>query len=250
MLDGFQYVLAQIGVVVAITALLAGVLGWLIGHGGRRRTEKAFERAVAAIARPESEPSPFAPTSGLEDVVDQAEALTARTEPEDRPLVGVDSLPLGPGQLYGVPLIQHAPLHESDDPDATVIRLAPGTMTAPYAPPTVVISSVPAGPGGVPNRVRTIPQMPTPEDVQQLRQELRDRELEIGRIEAGALSAWDRVVPRLEEQIAALTSENDALDRRVRAAEERLDADALLVDHLRALVAYRDTTIAELRADS
>lgn len=249
MLDGFQYVLAQIGVVVAITALLAGVLGWLVGHGSRRRTEKAFERAVAAIARPESETSPFAPTPSPEDVVDQREALAARTDPEDHPPAEVDPLALGPGQPYGVQLIQHAPLHVSDDPDATVIRPAPGPMTTPYAPPAV-ISSVPAGPGGVPDRVSTTAQAPTSEDVLQLRQELRDRDLELGRIEAGALSAWDRVVPRLEEQIAALTSEIDALARRARAAEERLDADALLVDHLRALVASRDTTIAELRAQS
>jgi hypothetical protein len=39
-----------------------------------------------------------------------------------------------------------------------------------------------------------------------------------------------------------------SLRRRLREAEEHSDADALSIDHLRALVAGRDTKIAELRA--
>jgi hypothetical protein len=88
----------------------------------------------------------------------------------------------------------------------------------------------------------------TVEEVQFLRQELRKRDLEIGRIEAGALSAWDRMVPQLEQQIEDLMAESDSLRRRLREAEEHSDADALSIDHLRALVAGRDTKIAELRA--
>ena len=38
------------------------------------------------------------------------------------------------------------------------------------------------------------------------------------------------------------------LRHRLREAEEHSDADALSIDHLRALVAGRDTKIAELRA--
>jgi hypothetical protein len=97
--------------------------------------------------------------------------------------------------------------------------------------------------------------MPTPSlrvvtvaEVQFLRQELRRRDLEIGRIEAVALSAWDRMVPLLEQQIEVLVSESDSLRRRLREAEEHSEADALSIHHLRALVADRDTKIAELRA--
>jgi chromosome segregation ATPase len=84
--------------------------------------------------------------------------------------------------------------------------------------------------------------------VQQLRAQLRNRDLEIGRIEAGALSAWDRMVPQLQQQIDDLLAENDTLRRGIREAEEHSDVDAATVDHLRELVAERDTKIAELRA--
>jgi len=59
MLDGFQYVLAQIGFVVAVTALLVGVLGWLIGRSnGRRRAEKAAAQSASARPVVAEEPAP------------------------------------------------------------------------------------------------------------------------------------------------------------------------------------------------
>ena len=160
------------------------------------------------------------------------------------------------------PLIEHVPQHaiedpedpdRNEDPDRTVIAMPPrsgGSGTTRYLPPTAmdtyfvpVASPAPTvGASGV--RVVTV------EEVQSLRQELRKRDLEIGRIEAGALSAWDRMVPQLEQQIEDLTAEGDSLRRRLREAEEHSDADALSIDHHRALVADRDTKIAELRAQS
>jgi hypothetical protein len=98
------------------------------------------------------------------------------------------------------------------------------------------------------SRERTDAPTSASEDVLQLRQELRNRDLELGRLEAGALSAWDRMLPQFQDQIKALLSENDQLQRRMRAAEEHSDADALTLDHLRAMVAERDLRIAELRA--
>jgi hypothetical protein len=250
MLDGFQYVLAQIAVVVAITALLAGVLGWLIGHGSRRRTEKAFKQAVAAIARPEPGASPFAPTPTIADA--GADSETPPAEAAADPDVDEDAAapPLAQRQPYGAALIEHVPLHDTVDPEATIIRPASNPKTTPYLPPSAVISSTPIAPSAAVHRPRTNAQTPTSEDVQQLRQELRDRDLELGRIEAGALSAWDRMVPHLEQQIEGLTQENDALRRRIREAEEHSGADSLTVDHLRALVADRDARIAELRAQA
>ena len=262
MLDGFQYVLAQIGVVVAITALLAGLLGWLIGRGSRRRTEKAFEQAIAAIARPEPDASPFAPATtvadsgdgpdvaAVADVADEAPPPAHEVDAQEGPLADVTGLPLAPRAPYGTTLIEHVPLHEIEDPDSTVIRAAASPKTTPYLPPNAVITSTPAGQGAVPYRPRTTAQVSTSEDVQQLRQELRNRDLEIGRIEAGALSAWDRMVPQLEQQIDTLMNENDALKRRIREAEEHAESDSLTVDHVRALVAERDAKIAELRAQS
>jgi regulator of replication initiation timing len=58
------------------------------------------------------------------------------------------------------------------------------------------------------------------------------------------------MVPQLEDQIDTLLGENDTLRRRIREAEEHSDAGTLTVDHLRALVAERDTRIAELRAQA
>jgi len=194
MLDGFQYVLAQIGFVVAVTALLAGVLGWLIGRSnGRRRAEKAAAQSASA-----------------------------------RPVVA-----------------------EEPAPDRTVIRMPPtsgGSGTTLYLPATAVDTYFAPVASPAPTVEASSVRVVTFEEVQFLRQELRKRDLEIGRIEAGALSAWDRMVPQLEQQIEDLMAESDSLRRRLREAEEHSDADALSIDHLRALVAGRDTKIAELRA--
>jgi hypothetical protein len=244
MLDGFQYALAQIGVVVAITALLAGILGWLIGHGSRRRTEKTFEQAVAAITRTLPETSPFAPTSTSTDAVD-----TSRAEPaEDDAPANIAPLPVTAFPPYGATLIDHVPSQEVEDPDATMIRPASIPKTPLYVPRSPVISSVPPAQPISVSRERTVAPTSASEDVLQLRLELRNRDLELGRLEAGALSAWDRMLPQLQDQIKTLLSENDQLQRRMRAAEEHSDADALTLDHLRAMVAERDLRIAELRA--
>jgi hypothetical protein len=250
MLDGFQYVLAQIGVVVAITALLAGVLGWLIGRGSRRRTERAFERAIAAVVGTDQVASPFAPPSTVLDAGTEAEEPSGEADPSPEPAEDVAEAPLAQRQPYGAMVIEHAPLHEIADLDATVIRPAPGPKTTPYLPPSAVITSAPIAADVAPRRARAVAQTSTSEDVQQLRQELRNRDLELGRIEAGALSAWDRMVPQLEDQIDTLLGENDTLRRRIREAEEHSDADTVTVDHLRALVAERDTRIAELRVQA
>jgi hypothetical protein len=233
MLDGFQYVLVQIGFVVAVTALLAGVLGWLIGRNtGRRRAEKAA--AQSASARPVVIEEPARDTA-----VAEVAPTHASPEPAEEPL------------------IDHVPLHaiedpdRNEDPDRTVIRMPPtsgGSRTTLYLPPTAVDTYFAPVASPAPTVEGSSVRVVTVEEVQFLRQELRKRDLEIGRIEAGALSAWDRMVPQLEQQIEDLMAESDNLRRRLREAEEHSDADALSIDHLRTLVAGRDTKIAELRA--
>lgn len=239
MLDGFQYVLVQIGFVVAATALLAGVLGWLIGRSnGRRRAEKAA--AQSASARPVVVEEP-APDTAVAEVAPTAEVVPTHASPEPAT----------------EPLIDHVPLHaiedpdRNEDPDRTVIRMPPtsgGSGTTLYLPPTAVDTYFAPVASPAPTVEGSSVRVVTVEEVQFLRQELRKRDLEIGRIEAGALSAWDRMVPQLEQQIEDLMAESDSLRRRLREAEEHSDADALSIDHLRALVAGRDTKIAELRA--
>ena len=88
------------------------------------------------------------------------------------------------------------------------------------------------------------------QEVQELRRELRAKELELGKLEAGALSAWDRTVPALEVQISDLLDENASLRRQIREGEESSAADATTVQRLRSLVAERDSRLAEIRAQS
>ncbi len=134
------------------------------------------------------------------------------------------------------------------DPDRTVLRPAP-SWTAPsktpqYAPPrfTVVSSTLPES--ALVQRTASV------QEVQELRRELRIKELELGKLEAGALSAWDRTVPRLEAEIIDLQDENAALRRTIRDAQEHSDADAHTVERLRASIAERDARLADLRAQS
>ena len=233
MLDGFQYVLVQIGFVVVVTALLAGVLGWLIGRSnGRRRAEKAATQSASARPVVVEEPAP-------DTAVAEVAPTHASPEPAEEPV------------------IDHVPLHaiedpdRNEDPDRTVIRMPPtsgGSGTTRYLPPTAVDTYFAPVASPAPTVEGSSVRVVTVEEVQFLRQELRKRDLEIGRIEAGALSAWDRMVPQLEQQIEDLMAESDNLRRRLREAEEHSDADALSIDHLRTLVSGRDTKIAELRA--
>jgi hypothetical protein len=56
MLDGLRYVIAQIALIVAVTALLASVLGWLLGRAsGTRRAEKAAAASTASRLAPAPE---------------------------------------------------------------------------------------------------------------------------------------------------------------------------------------------------
>jgi septal ring factor EnvC (AmiA/AmiB activator) len=134
------------------------------------------------------------------------------------------------------------------DPDRTVLRPAPSwsapSKTPQYAPPrfSVVASTL--------SETELVQRTASVQEVQELRRELRLKELELGKLEAGALSAWDRTVPHLEAQIIDLQEENAALRRTIREAEEHSDADAQTVERLRASIAERDARLAEIRAQS
>ena len=112
MLDGFQYVIGQIGVVLAITALLAALLGWFLGRGSRRRNEEALERAIAAVTRPATDATAFAPS-------DTAATEDPQSATDD--LEGDDEFPTH-RLPYGVAPIDRVPLHDGES--GTVIRPA------------------------------------------------------------------------------------------------------------------------------
>lgn len=122
MLDGFQYVIGQIGVVLAITALLAALLGWFVGRGSRRRNEEALERAIASVTRSATDASAFAPS----------DAATQESDDATVDLEGDDEFPTH-RLPYGVAPIDHVPLRDGES--GTVIRPAPeetdGTLLRP-----------------------------------------------------------------------------------------------------------------------
>ena len=281
MLDGLQYVIAQIAAIVTLAAVLAGLLGWVVGRGsGKRRAEKALASAPASRlqpAPPVTAPvtpevvAPIAPIVEAAPQVPVAEAAPVETiDPSSE--VELPELPSwSPNEPISTeiaaPVVEpaqptdYAPTHayvdsadtddddddDDPDPDRTVLRPAPsfGSATTPYVPPrfSVVTSTLSEKElnGAVPASVQ---------EVQELRREVRAKELELGKLEAGALSAWDRTVPRLESQIVELQDENAALRRQLRDAEEHSDADAQTVERLRTSVAERDARLAELRAQS
>ena len=259
MLDGFQYVFVQIGLVVAVTALLAGVLGWLIGRGsGRQRPEKAA--APSALARPVVVEEP-APDAGVAEVAPPHAASEPAAEQQIAYVPQIAYLPQhaieDPTQTEDPDQTEDIDPNEdpdpSEDPGRTEIRMSPTSgrpATTAYLPRTAVAmySAPAASPASAVDAASVW--VVTLGEVQFLRQELRQRDLEIGRIEAAALSAWDRTVPQLEQEIEDLMAERQILHRGLREARERSDADVLSIDRLRTLVAGRDTKIAELRAQS
>lgn len=304
MLDGFQYVLGQIGVVLVITASLATTLGWFLGRGSRRRRDAALDRAMAAVTWPESGASAFAPSQAgkpgdpADDVAETANLGVDAEFPTHR-------LP------FGIAPIDHVPLHEDDDGEGTVVRPAPdetvqrpsdatvlrpvagteagpdetvlraagdatvlrpavqgGTAVPPSHDGTVIRASHdgtvirppeettvlrpgqqgtvirPAATPFVPSTViRSVPGIseppvdadapPTIEDGSSLRPDLRDADLQVGRIEAAALAAWDRTVPMLEQQLQDLAAQNDELRLMLRDAQDRLESGG--TTHLRAV---------------
>ncbi len=271
-MDGLQLVVAEIALVVSIAALLAGVLGWLLGHGtGKRKAEKSFEETLSALrlggARSAAtDPEPAAPTVQTMGVVPSIAPVDAPVHPVTgepgvitgvpTPLTAVEPEGVLPAPTVPEPVIAtpaapepalppsarfdsaatFAPTSPWSPPEATVIRPASGG-TAVYTPSPFAI--LPSDPAGRPTSMA---------EVQELRRQLRAKDVEIGRIEAGVLASWDRTVPQLEVRLADLITANDALQRSLREAQEHSDADALTADHLRDLVADRDARLAELRS--
>lgn len=297
MLDGLRYVIAQIALIVAVTALLASVLGWLLGQAsGKRRAEKAAAASRASRlmpARVKTSPS-SSPRHAMEaagDVAVPVEEVLAPvvstsivdvSGPAEAPVLVEAPAPqdLGPSFPVVEPVVEPVTADTLDesadagadedadpDPDRTVLRPAP-SMTSTSGTPGMTSTSETPGPTSTsgtpvyaPRRfaVATSPlsesgltagRPASMQEVQELRRELRAKELELGRLEAGVFSAWDRTVPHLETQISALLDENASLRRQIRDAEEHSDTDAKTVERLRSLVAERDSRLAEIRAQS
>jgi hypothetical protein len=206
--------------------------------------------------------APVAPTSN----VDAAEPVEAPafaevavpqnlepSSPVEEPVIERVSEPVIEPVSEPVPMVilaepADAAADEDEDRDRTVLRPAPGLTstsgTPLYAPPPFAVVT------SMSSESRPTAGSVSVQEIQELRRELRAKELELGKLEAGALSAWDRTVPHLEAQISTLLDENASLRRQIRDAEEHSDADARTVDRLRSLVAERDSRLAEIRAQS
>ena len=322
MLDGLREVIAQIALIVAVVALLAGVLGWLLGNAsGTRRAERAAAASRASRLTPAHEqpslltpaheqpsrltpahvqasPSflprhamraavhapvpleegfaPIVPTSRIVDVARPPDAPVLAeapvrqdlepsrpvTEPVVEPVVEpVPADTLDEFSGAGAEASSDADPDEDpdanadEDPDRTVLRPAPSMTSASwspgmstsgtplYAPPRFAVATSTLSDSGP-----TAGRPASMQEVQELRRELRAKELELGRLEAGVFSAWDRTVPHLETQISALLNENASLRRQIRDADEHSAADAKTVERLSSLVAERDCRLAEIRA--
>jgi hypothetical protein len=277
MLEGLRDVVAQIALIVAVTALLASLLGWILGRAsGKRRAEKsaaaitpsrltraparshsprhaieATEDASVPVAEDVLAPVPSRPIVDVTEPVDALVFFDAAARQHVQPSSHVENPVVEPvaTDTLAEPADDGGDEDEDTDPDRTVLRPAPGMTPAPgtplYTPPPLtVVTSAPSESepaAGLPASVQ---------EVQELRRELRAKELELGKLEAGALSAWDRTVPHLEAQISALLDENAWLRRQIRDAEEHSAADTRTVERLRSLVAERDSLLAEIRAQS
>lgn len=261
MLEGLREVIAQIALIVAVAALLAGVLGWLLGRAsGQRRAEQAAAARTASRlthARVRTAPA-FSPLHAQEAVGDVPSPVAEEFLPAVSPILGVGVTEPDEAPLLADPA--DADVDGDEDPDRTVLRPAPGMRspsgTPHYAPPRSTFVAARVSASGLsaarPASVEEGQELRSEHhaEVQALRSELRVKELELGRLEAGALSAWDRTVPRLEARISDLLDENVSLRRQIRDAEEHSGADARTVERLRSLVAERDSRLAEIQAQS
>ncbi len=279
--DGMQDVIAQIALIVTAAAVLTGILGWLVGSAsGKRRAAKALASTSASrpqpAAAPTAAPSPavFEATAPVIEAVPVAAATDASAPADPEPMAFAPFAPEPVAPAYALvaePVaapIAYVPTHaftepsdsyldeeyeedddddDDPDPDRTVLRPAPsfGSATTAYVPArfSVVTPTL-----SEPEPTTVVPA--SVQEIQELLREVRAKELELGALEAGALSAWDRTVPALEAKISALQDENDSLRRQIREADERSDADARTVERLRSLVAERDSRLAEIRAQS
>lgn len=235
MLDGLQYVVVQVTILATVAALVAGLLGWLLGRrsGTRhalRRIDQLIDAVPALTPTPMRTPEPAAEVPAVAPFVPPSEpgtpspGLMAPIETPVRPT----ETPVRPTETPVAPNLN----------TASVDAVPPGVgrpATTPYVPPVAASSSTGA------RRSATV------EEVQYLRRQLRARDRELGRVEAGVLAAWDRVVPQLEGRIDQLSAENDELRHRLRDADEHADSDAMTMERLRGVVADRDSKLAELR---
>jgi chromosome segregation ATPase len=72
------------------------------------------------------------------------------------------------------------------------------------------------------------------------------KDVEMGRLESGAIRALDSVITTHQQQLASLRDQLDAATETAREHEERLEAERLLSERLRTVLATRDEHIAEL----
>ena len=81
--------------------------------------------------------------------------------------------------------------------------------------------------------------------VAELEHNLAARDMEISRLETGAVTAWDTTVPNLEHRIDELADHNTQLQRELAAMSDRLDGQLGEAEALRRALQERDRRLAE-----
>lgn len=96
-------------------------------------------------------------------------------------------------------------------------QVRPETGAAAFAPSPVPTVTAPVVPAAPPAEEPVDPAAPPAEEP-----ELAHVQAELSRLETGAIAAWDKVVPRLEERIGELERENAHLVDELQSVSEQL----------------------------
>ncbi len=242
-----------------VLLILAAALGWAVGFFGFRGRGKNKQQQPAEVAS-----GPQAPPAAAMPMSPGAQAMPPAAPPAATPSLAPGStsgptpfpVPVAPpaGAPAQVPPPVDAPPVDAprtdtteDEDDSTIIR-PPGadlpTATTPVVPARDA-ASVDAANEALGAPVATDVEGLT-QQVEALQTQLRAQVDEMNRLEAGAVTAWDRTLPVLQGQIEQLEKEkNDALEQVVDLTN-RLETEQARAERLQGALGDRDKRIAEL----
>lgn len=179
-MDGLAFAIGSNAVLI----VAAGVLGMLVGYFGLRRLRK--DPPAAVPVPPEMVSAPASPVEESEMAGAAGTGVftdTAGPDPVTRP---GSPTPAAVPTRTGASPIEPATVNELTD---TVVRPAIPAESASPEPPMPSVDAA------------------TQAQLEDLREVLRWREIEFSRLEAGAVTAWDRTMPALQGRIAELETE-------------------------------------------
>lgn len=229
-MTGLVYAIMQNLVLLIVAALL----GWAVGFFGFRRRKKQVTEQSPATAIPivPSSDAPSAPPVG---------DPTSFSGPD------VPPAPAAGHDPAGVPV---PPSVEEDDDDweTTIIRPRDAVIpsmaeaVASHTSDTAQLDATMVAATQTPARdVAGLTQQVT-----SLQQELKTQIEAMNRLEAGAVTAWDRTLPVLQEQIDTLEKEKVQAMGQMAELNDRLSQEQIRAEHLQSALNERDKRITEL----